>query len=96
MLPSLFTNEEFTSLIDPENYVGQLLIIHMFLLDYICGRFCIAAADGPKCGGRKDVVITWTKNIAKMLPPEYEKYAEFPRQYCEMLASLDARYLLSP
>ncbi|UNI25027.1 hypothetical protein JDV02_010736 [Purpureocillium takamizusanense] len=96
MMPSSFSNQEFLSLIDAENHVGRLLVIHMFLLDYILGRFCIAPADCPKLPGRKNVIIGWTRDLAKTLPSEYQKYIQWPLEYCEVLAGLDARYLLSP
>lgn len=96
MLPSSFTNEEFISFINPENHVGHLLVIHMFLLDYVLGRFCIAPSDEPPCPGRKNVIISWTRNMADALPRDFKKYIQWPLQYCEVLARQDARYLLSP
>ncbi|PNY29062.1 Sterol uptake control protein 2 [Tolypocladium capitatum] len=96
MLPTCFSNQEFLCFIDPENHAGHLLIIHMFLLDYMLGRFCIAPADEPPCPGRKKVIISWTKNMAKALPRDFQKYLQWPLQYCEVLALQDARYLLSP
>jgi hypothetical protein len=96
MMPTLMSNEEFQAFIDPESHVCQLLIIHMFLLDYVLGRMIIAPGDEPKCPGRKEMVIFWTRNIIKALPEDYEQYAVWLQQFCQVLAMQDARYLLSP
>ncbi|KAH7163364.1 hypothetical protein B0J13DRAFT_464819 [Dactylonectria estremocensis] len=96
LMPSFMSNLDFQSFIDPDNHVGQLLIIHMFLLDYVLGRSFIAPSDEPKCPGRKNMVILWTENVVKSLPPEYEIYAMWLKHFCLVLAEQDARYLLSP
>lgn len=96
IMPSLIKNEEFLSFIDPSNHVGQLLIIHMFLLDYILGRFCLPLEDAPKCPGRKEIILIWTANVIKKLPPEYQPYTIWMKEFCVQLARQDARYLLSP
>ena len=72
------------------------MMIHMFLLDYVAGRFAFTPAQTPKTSGRKSVVIAWTKKVAGGLPPEYLKYMRWPLKYCELLVNYDARYLLSP
>ncbi|KND94785.1 Sterol uptake control protein 2 [Tolypocladium ophioglossoides CBS 100239] len=95
-LPFCFSNEEFLSFINPDNHAGHLLVIHMFLLDYILGQFCIAPSDEPPCPGRKNVIVSWTKNMAKTLPRDCQEYIQWPLHYCEVLSRQDARYLLSP
>ncbi|KAK5994823.1 hypothetical protein PT974_03207 [Cladobotryum mycophilum] len=96
IMPSTFSNEDYSAFIDPENYVAYLLIIHGFLIDYLLGRFCIAPSDEPKYPGRKAVVISWARNLVKTLPPEYRKYMKWALEFCEELEHQDARYLLSP
>jgi hypothetical protein len=96
ILPTTFNNQEFMLFVDNENYIGHLLLIHMFLLDYVLGNACLAKSEEPKYPGRKSVVIKWTKDLAQRLPPSYQIYSEWSLKYCEILANQDARYLLSP
>ncbi|KAK7414853.1 hypothetical protein QQX98_006368 [Neonectria punicea] len=96
MMPSFMSNQDFQSFIDQDNHVGQLLTIHMFLLDYILGRSFMALSDEPKCPGRKNMVILWTENIVNNLPQEYQHCCEWLKEFCLSLAEQDARYLLSP
>ena len=96
LMPSLMTNAEFLSFIDPLNHVGQLLIIHMFLLDYMLGQFCLAPEDEPKCPGRKEIILVWTADVIRKLPIEYQQHTVWLKEYCGVLARMDARYLLSP
>lgn len=81
---------------DLANPVGHLLLIHMLLLDYILGHFCIDPSGKPKLSGRKDTIIGWTKGLAMSLPINFRPYIEWPLQYCEILSHQDGRYLLSP
>nr|UWK20139.1 Zn2Cys6 transcriptional regulator [Trichoderma deliquescens] len=96
ILPTTFSNQDFMLFVDNENYIGHLLIIHMFLLDYVLGNACLAKSEEPEYPGRKAVIINWTKDLARRLPASYQPYTEWPLQYCEVLAKRDARYLLSP
>lgn len=97
VLPATFTNEEFVSFISADNYAGHILVIHMFLLEYLLGPFCIGPSEEPKCQGRKFVIISWTKNLAKRLPPDYQKHVQWPLEYCKILANeKKSSYLLSP
>ncbi|KAL7784081.1 hypothetical protein V8C37DRAFT_396420 [Trichoderma ceciliae] len=96
VLPTTFNNQDFMLFVDNENYTGHLLIIYMFLLDYVLGNVCLSKSDEPKYPGRKAVIINWTQDLARKLPPSYQKYTEWPLEYCEILAKRDARYLLSP
>jgi hypothetical protein len=96
ILPTTFNNQDFMLFVDNENHTGHLLIIHMFLLDYVLGNACLSKSDEPEYPGRKSVIINWTKDLAQSLPPLYQKYTEWPLEYCKILADRDARYLLSP
>lgn len=96
MMPSTFTSEDFLAFTSSENFTARLLIIHMFLLDYILGRSCITLLDRQKWIGRKKVVIEWTKNLAKVLPGDYQKFIDWPLKYCESLTHQDSRHLLTP
>nr|UWK20053.1 hypothetical protein TALBO_g2 [Trichoderma albolutescens] len=96
VMPTTFNNQDFNLFVNNENYPGQLLIIHMFLLDYILGNACLSKSDEPEFAGRKSVVIIWTKDLAQKLPPSLQQYTEWPLEYCKILADRDARYLLSP
>ncbi|KAL7815179.1 hypothetical protein V8C26DRAFT_131513 [Trichoderma gracile] len=96
VMPTTFSNQDFMAFVDSENYTGHLLIIHMFLLDYVLGNACLSKSEEPEYPGRKFVIINWTKDLAQRLPPSYRKYTEWPLEYCQILAERDARYLLSP
>ncbi|KAK2616850.1 hypothetical protein QQS21_000228 [Conoideocrella luteorostrata] len=91
-----FTNEDFQAFISPENYLAQLLIVHMFLVDYVLGPFCVSSSEQLKFSGRKQVIISWARNLLKRLPPKYKPYGEWIKQYCDTLENSDGRYLLSP
>lgn len=96
VFPASLSNQEFLRFLAPDSHAGRLLVIHMFLLDYLLGRFCISLSDEPKCPGRKNVIIGWTRDMARTLPAKYHQYIEWPLQYCHVLSRCDARYLLSP
>nr|UWK21981.1 hypothecical protein [Trichoderma margaretense] len=74
---------------------GHLLIIHMFLLDYVLGNACLSKSDEPEYPGRKSVIINWTRDLARKLPPSYQQYTEWPLEYCLILAKGDARHFQS-
>ncbi|KAL7952057.1 hypothetical protein V8C42DRAFT_306032 [Trichoderma barbatum] len=96
MMPTTFNNQDYMEFVDYENYTGHLLLIHMFLLDYVLGNACLSKSDEPEYPGRKAVIINWTKDLAQRLPPSYQEYTVWPLEYCKVLAERDARYLLSP
>ncbi|KAI8667091.1 Zn(2)-C6 fungal-type domain-containing protein [Fusarium sp. Ph1] len=96
MIPSYLSTETFQSFVDPSNHVGQLLIIHTFLLDYIIGRSVLALSEEPKCPGRKNMVISWTEDVVDSLPEDYKEHGVWLKEFCRVLARQDARYLLSP
>ncbi|OAQ58702.1 C6 transcription factor [Pochonia chlamydosporia 170] len=96
LTPTTFSNEEFSHFLSPDNGVGHILTIHILLLDYILGHFCIDPSHKPNFSCRKDTVISWTKSLAQTLPRSYLRYMEWALGYCEILAQQDARYLLSP
>ncbi|KAL6803591.1 hypothetical protein J3E68DRAFT_178438 [Trichoderma sp. SZMC 28012] len=96
IMPTTFNNQDFMEFVDYENHTGHLLIIHMFLLDYVLGNACLSKSDEPEYPGRKFVIINWTRDLARRLPSSYKEYTEWPLEYCKVLAERDARYLLSP
>ncbi|KAL6806381.1 hypothetical protein GGI42DRAFT_280526 [Trichoderma sp. SZMC 28013] len=96
ILPTTFNNQDFMEFIDCDNHTGHLLIIHMFLLDYVLGNACLSKSEEPEYPGRKFVIINWTRDLALRLPSSYKEYTEWPLEYCKVLAERDARYLLSP
>nr|UWK20105.1 hypothetical protein TDECI_g2 [Trichoderma decipiens] len=96
ILPTTFNSQDFMLFVHSENYTGHLLIIHMFLLDYVLGNACLSKSDEPTFPGRKSIIIAWTRDLAQRLPSSYQQYIEWPLQYCEVLDKRDARYLLSP
>lgn len=96
MMPVRFPNEVFTSFIRPDNYVAQLLLVHMFIVDYIIARFSFNIEEAPKCGGRKNVIISWVRNVAHVLPADLRPYADWVLGYCEVLETLDSRHLMTP
>ncbi|KAF4468902.1 C6 transcription factor [Fusarium albosuccineum] len=96
LMPSYLNIEDFQSFIDPSNHVGQLLIIHFFLLDYVLGRSVLSLSDEPKCPGRKNMIVYWTEDVVSRLPEDLKEYGAWARDFCHILARQDARYLLSP
>lgn len=90
------SNEDFATFIQADNYVAQLLMVHMFLVDYIIGRFGFAPDQAPKCEGRKNVVISWIRNVAQALPVDLKPYTEWVLRYCEVLERQDSRHLMTP
>ena len=75
MMPTTFANEVFTTFISTDNFVAQLLLVHMFLVDYIIARFGFTLDQAPKGGGRKNVIISWIRNVAHVLPEDLKPYA---------------------
>ncbi|KAL7953511.1 hypothetical protein V8C34DRAFT_296753 [Trichoderma compactum] len=96
IMPTTFNNQDFMEFVDCDNHTGHLLIIHMFLLDYVLGNACLSKSEEPEYPGRKFVIINWTRHLAHRLPSSYKEYTEWPLEYCSVLAERDARYLLSP
>lgn len=96
MMPVRFPNEVFTSFIRTDNFVAQLLLVHMFVVDYIIARFGFTPDEAPKCGGRKNVIISWIRNVAAVLPVDLRPYADWVLGYCEVLETQDSRHLMTP
>lgn len=96
MMPTTFKNEVFTAFISTENFVAQLLLVHMLLVDYIIARFGFTPDEAPKCGGRKNVIISWIRNVVFALPDDLKPYADWVLKYCEVLETLDSRHLMTP
>lgn len=93
---ALWTNEEFNEFINPDNYAAQLLIIHLFLLDYVLGPLCLPETMPNNSPARKLVVIGWARDVAHRLPGDVKVYAEWLTTYCNKLEHGDWRYLLTP
>ncbi|KAM3499147.1 hypothetical protein MY10362_007564 [Beauveria mimosiformis] len=55
--PATFSNEEFIELVNPENYGSRLLLIHMFLVDYVIAAICLSPDTPIKAPARKHGMI---------------------------------------
>ncbi|EGX90308.1 C6 transcription factor [Cordyceps militaris CM01] len=55
--PATFSNEEFLELVNPENYGSRLLLIHMFLVDYVIAAICLSPDTPIRAPARKHVII---------------------------------------
>lgn len=95
-LHTFFSHEDFQVFVNPENYTCQLLIIHMCLLDYVLGQYCIAESEEFKFPARRWVIISWARDLVKRLPRDYKKYGVWVSAYCDVLEKGDGRYLLTP
>ncbi|OWT42615.1 zinc finger protein 1 [Pochonia chlamydosporia 170] len=91
-----FDNDTFSAFVHQENYPAQLLIVHMFLLDYVLGPFCTSSKEEFKFPARKQVIISWARNLLKRLPPEFKIYGNWIEKYCYTLESSNGRSLLTP
>lgn len=96
MRTTIMPQDDFLLFIEPDNYVAQLLLVHMFLVDYIIGHFGFAPDEAPKCGGRKNVIISWTRSVVDVLPEELRGLADWVVEYCAVLERQDSRHLLTP
>ena len=96
MMPTKLSNDEWLAFSHPDNHVGHLLLLHLFLLDYVLGSFMIEPSLAPQTPGRKKVVVSWVDKVASQLPPRLAHCAQWPISYCRVLSSADARHLFSP
>ncbi|KAM3441790.1 hypothetical protein NHJ13734_002621 [Beauveria thailandica] len=55
--PATFSNEEFIELVNPENYGSRLLLIHMFLVDYVIAAICLSPDTPIRAPARKHGMI---------------------------------------
>lgn len=95
-LPSSFNDDDFTSFVATGNHVGRILNLHMFLLEYLLGQFCLKPSDAPKLQGRKQIILRWTQDIAQNVASGLKECMQWPLGFCETLMRWDSRYLLSP
>lgn len=91
-----FSNEDFQVFADPDNFPCQLLIIHMFLLDYVLGPFCVPSTEQFRFPARKQVIISWARNLVQRLPEEYVHYTPWISEYCNTLEHGEGNHLLTP
>ncbi|OAA65052.1 C6 transcription factor [Cordyceps fumosorosea ARSEF 2679] len=96
-VPATFSNEEFLELINPENFGSRLLLIHMFLVDYVIAAICLSPDMPIKSPRRKHVIIKWARNATSSIPQEYKRYTTWIDSYCDKLEqSNDCRHLYTP
>lgn len=93
---SVWTSEEFVKFANPENHVGQMLISHNHLLNYILGQLCIPETYPKKNPARRDIIITWARTVLRQLPDDMKMYGHWMSSYCIDLENGDCRYLLTP
>ena len=91
------TNDEYAAFLAPDNYVAQLLVAHMMLLDYVLGPSCLSRENEPLSDGRKHVVISWVRKLAEKLPGEYAELIRWPLEFCDAIENeTKRRFLMSP
>ncbi|KAH8171117.1 fungal specific transcription factor domain-containing protein [Sarocladium implicatum] len=96
VIPNQLPSDDFISFTRKDNFPSQLLIVHMFMLDYLLGQTCIVRDRAPKFGGRKWAILGWIRQLARSLPAAYRDFAEFPLRFCDVLDACDSRYLFLP
>ncbi|KAM3510761.1 hypothetical protein MY11210_005591 [Beauveria gryllotalpidicola] len=95
--PATFSNEEFIELVNPENYGSRLLLIHMFLVDYIIAAICLSPDTPVRAPARKHVIIKWARDATSSMPQEYRRYTTWIDSYCDKLEqTTDCRHLFTP
>ncbi|KAK4241499.1 hypothetical protein C8A03DRAFT_41112 [Achaetomium macrosporum] len=71
------SNEDFHSLIDTDNHGSQLLLLHFILIEFAIGHMALGEL-GRRFAYRVKTCLEWMKRVVDALPPEYQKYAEWP------------------
>ncbi|KAM3431992.1 hypothetical protein MY4824_006776 [Beauveria thailandica] len=95
--PATFSNEEFIELVNPENYGSRLLLIHMFLVDYVIAAICLSPDTPVRAPARKHVIIRWARDATSSMPQEYRRYTTWIDSYCDKLErTTDCRHLFTP
>ncbi|KAJ2982493.1 hypothetical protein NQ176_g1355 [Zarea fungicola] len=95
--PATFTNEEFLELVNPENHCSRLLLIHMFLVDYVLAAICLSPDTPVKAPARKHVIIKWARAAAASMPADCKRYTHWIESYCDKLEKTnDCRHLFTP
>ncbi|KXJ90481.1 hypothetical protein Micbo1qcDRAFT_70844 [Microdochium bolleyi] len=85
MLPSTMTNDEFSAFAHTENWTSQLLLVHMFILDFMLGDFILHGSQRQSRAMRKKILITWIEKLGERLPPGYEDYIRWPLTYGKIM-----------
>lgn len=89
-------NEEFMSLVDPNNYPSQLVLLHLFVLDFVMSRKTVDQASDSLASeshcrtgfdGRRSTTVIWIERIMERLPEEYHPYAEGAIAFVRYLTS---------
>lgn len=90
------SHEDFANFMDPDNYTSQLVLMHLFVLDFVMSRKAVdEASEAPKnvvqtrtgfdC--RKNMTLRWIEKIYARLPSQYQPYAEGPIVFARRLTS---------
>lgn len=93
---AFFSEEDFREFIRTDNFTAQLLLVHMFLLDYVLGPLCVSISVPNKFPARKLTIIGWARDLLHRLPEDMKPLGEWIESFCDVLAQGDGRYLLSP
>lgn len=82
MLPSTMNNDEFSAFANNENWTSQLLLVHMFILDFMLGDFVLHGSQRHSRAMRKKILITWIEKLGERLPTGYyDDYIRWPLTY---------------
>jgi len=85
MLPSAMNNDEFSSFASTENWTSQLLLVHMFILDFMLGDFVLHGSQRQSRAMRKKILVTWIERLGERLPLGYEHYISWPLTYGKIM-----------
>ncbi|KAH7029528.1 uncharacterized protein B0I36DRAFT_133500 [Microdochium trichocladiopsis] len=85
MLPSAMTNDEFSAFAQPDNWTSQLLLVHMFILDFMLGDFVLHGSQRISRAMRKKILVTWIERLGERLPPGYQHYIDWPLTYGKIM-----------
>ena len=79
------SHDEFLSLVKPDNYPSQLVLLHLLALDFVMSRRSVDQASDAltkatqgRTGfdARRSMTVTWIEKIMARLPTEYRPYAD--------------------
>lgn len=74
------SNEDFTLFTAPDNWVAQLLLMHLFMLEHVLGETIL----GPPPRAykiRRIVTFKWLEKLAERLPTAYQKQIQWLRTF---------------
>lgn len=70
--------EEFASLMDPENSVSRLVLMHLLSLNFVLSRKDIEdKGAAPTSYVRESTAIQWIEEMLRNLPEAYRPYADW-------------------